>query len=229
MGLKQFEEYPIRVLIIFRLAFAFIVCYVVDLAVYVFIIKSAYPTYLQGFLTSPFSPNEDYTGHYPSPEVGAIYNVGVVTFIILFTDIYFRLVRPSGRRINEPTAAFGLSLASSYILSALWWAFTGAPSAGTSIIGSGMVLTLFAFSGRDLINQGRKPIHEDGDRSVPMGPILFVVASSVVYFAEYINSSSLVPHLVGDVIFAALMMLYLRSTADSSALSSAPETASSAG
>jgi hypothetical protein len=209
MDLKQFEEHPLRTVIVFRLAFVFILCYVVDLAVYVFIIKSAYPTYLQGFLTSPFSPNEDYTGYYPSPEVGAIYNVGLVAFIILFTDIYFRLARPSRRCISVPTGAFVLSVSSSYLLSGIWWAFTGVPSAGTSIIGSSMVLTLCAFSGRDLIREGRRPVQTEGGRSVPMGPTIFVVASGVVYFAEYIDSSSVVPHLVGDAIFAVLLVLFL--------------------
>jgi hypothetical protein len=203
----QYREHPLKVLAAFRIPSVFILCYIIDFAVYVFIIKSPFPNYLQGFLTSPFSPNEDYTGHYPSPQVGAIYNVGVVTFIILFADIYFRLIHPSGWRISPSTAGFFLSVAASFVLSGVWWLFTGAPSAGTSIIGSSMVLTLFVFSSRDLVSSARnKP--QVGKAAMPWGPLIFSSASGVVYVAEYILSSSLVPHMVGDTIFGTLMILY---------------------
>ena len=207
--LSEFEEHPLRILAVFRLPLTFIACYAIDLAVYAFIIKSAYPTFLQGFLTSPFSPTEDYTGHYPSPQVGAAYNLGVVTFIILFADIYFRLIRPSQRRVSPATAAFFLAIAASYLLSSIWWVFTGAPSAGTSVIGSSMLLTLFVFSGRDLLREAKKKSHSNYEVGMPWGTIFYTSVSLVVYVAEYIVSSSLLPHLIGDAIFAALMALFL--------------------
>lgn len=209
MDLKELEEHPLRALLIFRLPAVFIVCYVADLFVYIFVIKSAYPTYLQGFLTSPFSPNEDYTGHYPSPQVGAVYNFGVVAFVILFADLYFRWIRPSSSRISPSTAAFFLSVAASFILSGIWWASTGVPSAGTSIIGSSMVLTLFVLSGRDFVHDARNKPPPGQKPSMPWGPMIFAAASGVVYFLEYINSSYLAPHLIGDAIFGVLMVLLL--------------------
>ena len=189
----------------------FVVFYVIDLAVYLFVIKSAQPTYLQGFLTSPFSPYEDYTSGYSSPQVGAIYNLGVVTFLILLTDCYFRLVRPSGFHVDVATCAFTLSVAASYILSGLEWVFWGAPSAGTSIIGSSMVLVLFVFSGRDVVVEARRRKQDSQVTPTPLGPIVFAVASAAVYVAEYVDSSSVLSHLTGDAIFAFLMALVLPS------------------
>lgn len=125
MDLKELREHPRRALLIFRLPAVFIMCYVADMFVYMFVFKSAYPTYLQGFLTSPFSPTEDYTGYYHSPQVGAVYNFVMVVFVILFADLYFRWIRPSGNRTSPSTAAFFLSVAASYVLSGVWWASTG--------------------------------------------------------------------------------------------------------
>lgn len=208
--LTELEEHPFRILVSFRLPLIFIAFYAIDLAVYIFIIKSAYPTFFQGFLTSPFSPTEDYTGHYPSPQVGAVYNLGLVTFIILFADIYFRLIRPSQRRVSPATTGFFIAVAASYLLSGIWWIFTGAPSAGTSIIGSSMLLTLIVFSGRDFLREAKKKSRLNDEGGMPWGTIVYISVSLVVYIAEYIISSSLLPHLIGDAMFGALMVLFLR-------------------
>ena len=172
-----------------------------------FIIGSAVPTYWQEFLTSPFSPYENYASAYTSPQVGAFYNLGVVAFLILFTDIYLRLLRPVRLRVSPATAAFIVSVAATYVLSALVWKFAGVPTARTSIIGSSIVLTLFTFSGRDIVAGARHRTGTHNGVPVPFIPIVFAVASMAIYLAEYVNSSSAVSHLLGDALFAPMFAL----------------------
>jgi hypothetical protein len=112
-------------------------------------------------------------------------------------------------RRNPSTLAFGLSIVVSYVQSFLLWRLIGTPSAGTSIIGSCMTIALFLFAGRDMLVEGRRRFHDPKNQPVPLVPVIFLVVFGAIYFAEYLNSSSIVAHLLGDALFVPLFALML--------------------
>lgn len=93
------------------------------------------------FITAPLNYCEDLT--YASVSEGVYANLGVIFLIILLSILY--VVRFEGRAKEYLSFknAFVVSVASTYLLSALSWVITGKPLGGTSIIGFNLLLFLF--------------------------------------------------------------------------------------
>ena len=199
--------------------YGFFVGHIVDLAIYVIFIRTPNPSAIQAFLTTPLRPHENYRNAYPSPEVVYIYNFWAVLAFILLIDIYMRLLRPSRLKVNPATLAFGTSIAVSYIQSGLLWKSIDIPSAGTSIIGSCMVLTMIAFAGRDLFREGNQRSRDSDPTPAPLIPIVFIVVFGAIYLAEYINNGSVVAHLLGDALFMPVFALLLAAESPSAKVS----------
>ena len=196
----------------YRLTLTFLTAYLVDLLVYIFVIKTIRPPYWQGFLTAPFSPVENYdTSLYSNPTVGYVSNLGGVAFLILFCELYLRVLRPSRLKPNPATLAFGLSIIASYALSGLLWLTTGVPSAGTSIIGSCTALTVVYFAASDAWAEAPRKSFLGRKAPTPWIPIVFLAVPSAFYYVNYVNSA-LLSHILGDVIFVLLFIAVLNRT-----------------
>ena len=162
------------------------------------------------FLTSPFNLTEVFAKVYSSPVEGYFFN-GIFTFVlIIFCIIYFHLFA-SSKRVT-PEFVFWMSIVASYVVSALVWFFTGAPSTGTSIVGFCMVGFLLVSSMNDLRVYFSKKIRHTSKLSIIKVTTITAIAIFSLIFAIlfYSLGENAYVHFVGGAICAFLIFVMIK-------------------
>lgn len=158
------------------------------------------------WLTSPFNIS------YELQNNGFLYNYVLVLIICLLVELYTRNIADLEGRDSIIRNAFLFSVLSSYVTSAIIWAYVGFPSSGTSIIAfNGLIFAAFETYDSELImrmSEGRLGL----GRMFEISSIVFIALAmilSMILFI-YLNGNSFwYVHIIGGVIFAPLYYVYL--------------------
>jgi len=192
----------------FKVTLFFYFAYVVVNYAYVILFRSEVYNYTAVFLTSPFNLLETASGVYSSPLEGMQENFILVVLFILLAELYSRHAQVSKPKLTI-THIFALSIAATYITSALWWVLFGVPSNGTSIIAFCILTYLAAVTLLDRKIYGRKVDGRTPSEQVKALLWMTALVLSILFASTYvIGNDHYSIHLIGVLVFAGLVGLY---------------------
>lgn len=165
-----------------------------------------------GFVSSPFNLSEVFAKMYSSPIEGYVFN-GIFTAAIIALTIVYANLWATSRQIR-PELVFWTSIISTYIISAIVWFLTGAPSTGTSIIGFCMVGFLVISGLNDLHSYFNKKKAEQGKFVFVKASLisLMVIVSLFLGFFFYSLGNSVYVHFGGGIMCAILILIFKRNS-----------------
>lgn len=204
--LGRIGKNPFLILKLFRLVFLFFLLYLIHVMIYAYVFREAYAPPLDEILTAPFSPSENFG--YASPSEGLAYNFGVVALIIATSEFYERLVKGERQWFDWTDSSFLMGAFASYLMSALLFLTRGFASAGTSIIGTCVGLSLLVVSARDFAREVATPRnnHSKLTMSVSYG---VAVLAAILLAGYFVGNGSAGAHLLGTFLFAPLLVLFI--------------------
>ena len=201
-GLEWLGSRPLRLFQAFRLTFLFMLLYLLNTLVYVFVFRTPNPSAIDQVLTAAFSPSENFFG-YSSANEGLFFNLELELVIIATIEFYVRIARGESRWLDSTDIVFLLGILVSYVMSILLHLTRGFPSSGTTDIGVSISLTLHIFSSRDTFWEMAAMHAKIGD---PWSSTLLSYGTgvlSVIYMGGFLVANAGV-HLLGLILLAPL-------------------------
>jgi len=152
---------------------------------------------LARFVTSPFSPLEDFSTYYPNVITGYFVNGVFVAVLIFFTQWYLEKGRKWQSKKISMSWVFVSGLIATYLTSAIYWAATGLPGTGTSIMAFGIFIFLTVSFLSDSVYFFRL-------RRMAITWIfsIFTVTSAAIAFS-YVSETI---HLIGGSLFVGFLL-----------------------
>jgi hypothetical protein len=158
------------------------------------------------WLTSPFNLTYELLG------AGLLYNYALLVIIYLLVDIYTRNIAHLKGRVSLIRNAGLISVLSSYMVSAVIWAYVGLPSSGTSILAfNALIFAAFETYDAELIKRMSER-RENFSRKLEIASLVFIalllILSGLLFV--YINANEFwYVHMLGGALFAVMYYVYL--------------------
>jgi hypothetical protein len=174
------------------------------------ILYNSAPHYLLGapllWLTSPFNIS------YEIANGGFAYNYVLLIIMYAIVELHTRNLAKLRNRDSLIRNAVIFSIASAYVASAIIWAATGFPSAGTSILAFNILIFAFAETyDIGVIELASKKAESIKKKAVELplayGALVLVVA--LIFFVYLNDNVYWYAHILGGIIFAIVYYVYL--------------------
>jgi hypothetical protein len=194
----------VRALLNFRITLCFYLTYLIANYVYLVVLPGAVFDYRAVFLTSPFNILETLSPIYASFGQGLTENFVLVVFFMALAESYSRFSLVKLNAYLSVDLAFLLSIASTYIVSGLWWWKAGAPASGTSIVAFCMLLYLAAASVGDVRVYGKRGRRQGAEFAKAFLWVLAISISLAAASTYLLGNPHFEVHIMGAVTFTAL-------------------------